>query len=242
MILFDVTIMMNLAYSKMKKVLLLSILIVLVGNSFSQSKHGFTIGIDYYALEHKIKSQTEFSIRLDSNSVDTSWHRIKSFNKNGFIVEISELDYANRQYLGQPIYNFLKKNVKFTYNHDGYLTHESYIWFGPGTSDNHGEDTIKKVLTQTWKLIGNLELLDSEVIHRTYPDDEYISTIQYFYRSDGQKLKTIGTFQFFPFGVREIYQSITEYSYDENGLLMQVVTTYDSGNQSVLSYVYEFYE
>jgi hypothetical protein len=240
MILFDVTIMMNLAYSKMKKVLLLSILIVLVGNSFSQSKHGFTTGLDYYALEHKIKSQTEFSIRLDSNSVDTSWHRIKSFNKNGFIVEISELDYANRQYLGQPIYNFLKKNVKFIYNDYGYLIHESYNWFGPRGS--YGEDTVKKVLTQTWKMIENTEILESEVIHYKYPDDEYISTIQYYYRSDGKKSKTIKNTHFFPFGVSEIYQTITEYSYNENGLLMQVVTTYDSGNQSVLSYVYEYYE
>ena len=69
-----------------------------------------------------------------------------------------------------------------------------------------------------------------------------MSTYQYHYTSDGKKLKTFKTTQFFPFGVSEIYQTITEYFYKEDGLLMQVVTTYDSGNQSILTYVYEFYE
>lgn len=224
----------------MKKSLFLFLILMIFGIANAQSKYGFTTGKDHQAYEHKIKSQTEYSISIDSNSVDTSWHRIKHFNKNGFIIEISELDYSNRQYLGQPIYNFLKRNVKFIYNDEGYLIHESVNWrFSSGSC---GDDTIIKVLTQTWKLIENTEILESEVIHYVYPADEYVSTYQYQYTSDGKKLKTIETTQFFPFGVSEIYQTITEYFYNEDGLLLQVLITYHYGNQRIISYVYEFFE
>ncbi len=226
----------------MKKTLLLFLILLVFGSSIAQSKHGFTTGLDSTANKHKILSQTEYRIRVDSNSMDTSFSRTKTFNEDGFLMEIKEVDFINRHLYNPkiPLNLGIFNSIQFEYNENGYLIYEHYSWGGPITS--YGNDTIKKVLTQTWKLIENLELLESEVIHTTYPDEEYMSTYQYFYRSDGQKQRIINTYQFFPFGISEIYQTITEYFYNEDGLLSQVITKHDSGRQYVCSYVYEFFE
>src|SRR5688572_23511055 len=91
--------------------ILVVLILMLPGISLrAQSKYGYQVGLDTTAARHKIKSKTTFVISYDGASIDTSQRLMLYYNEDGYIV---------RQYENQW------RDIRFTYNAEGYLTGET---------------------------------------------------------------------------------------------------------------------
>lgn len=219
--------------------LLLFLLMFWSVTSLSQSKHGFETGLDTLAAKHHIHKQTEYIIHIDSTRTDTIVSRTKIFDTTGYLIEINEIDYLNRNLINENRFWMSQNKVTFEYNENGYLINENYNWSGPVGS--WGKDTITKVLTQTWKYVDNEEFLTKEINLLIYPDQQWTDSCSYYYHNDGRQ-KVISCISS-PDEEGVIHKRNTYFGYNDRELLIEIKTDYDNQRTIRLTtYEYAFYE
>lgn len=192
---------------------------------YSQSKHGFDVGLDSTAFANKLKSKTIVILEIDSTKRDTTWTKKYAYLPDGFVKRYEEIDHEH-YYKNDPT-NFWKIGyhwIEFEYNFDGYLINEKIQWDGPVNVASY-PDTM--ILTSSKKETYIDKVLREEVL--TTPYDTLIKK----YNEKGLIVESVGQ----KYGVR------CNYFYHDNGLLKEIITSnYKGIIFSREEYTYEFYQ
>lgn len=194
--------------------------------NYSQSKHGFEVGLDSTALANEIKSKTIYTIELDSNKRDTSWTKKYVYLPNGFVKRYEEIwnDYYNKSD-PSDIWNLGHNWVDFEYNTSGYLIDEKMQWSGPV---NISDYTDTMIIVSTKK-----ETYIDKVLRESILIGLYDTLIQ--------KLNQKGLIE----ESKRLwkYTSSSKYIYHSSGLLKEVLYLNDDDKIYMKQeYTYEFYE